>query len=170
MLNKQEIELCIKEHKLIEGFIDLEKQLTPNGFDITIASIARFVSAGAVDFSNKERLIPAADIIEPRKRNETDGYGWWQLARGSYKVKTNEKVNLPSSLTALGFTRTSLLRMGAFTQNGVWDAGFKGKGEFILVVDNPSGIEIKENARIVQLVFFRVEATEEYNGIYKNLD
>ena len=59
--------------------------------------------------------------------------------------------------------------MGAFTQNGVWDAGFKGKSEFILIVQNPKGVKIKENARIIQLVFFRVEETEEYNGIYKHL-
>ena len=59
--------------------------------------------------------------------------------------------------------------MGAFTQNGVWDAGFSGKGEFILVVQNDKGIKVKENARIIQLVFFRVDETESYNGIYKNL-
>ena len=78
-------------------------------------------------------------------------------------------VNLPNNLTALGFTRTSLLRMGALTQNGVWDAGFKGKGEFILTVNNPHGIRLKQNARLVQLVFLGVDETEEYQGIHKQL-
>jgi dUTP pyrophosphatase len=169
MLNRKEIELSIEQHSLIENFIDLEKQLTPNGFDITAESIYRFESAGALDFSNKERLIPQGKKIEPQKKKAEDKYGWWVLPPGGYKVKTNEKVNLPNTLTALGFTRTSLLRMGAFTQNGVWDAGFKGKGEFILVVNNPCGVELKQNARLLQLVFFRVEETQAYEGIYKNL-
>ncbi|MFH1504250.1 MAG: hypothetical protein ABIH08_02505 [Candidatus Omnitrophota bacterium] len=105
----------------------------------------------------------------PIRKNSEDKYGWWELKQGSYKVRTNETVNLPNNLTALGFTRTSVLRMGALTQNGVWDAGFKGKGEFILTVGNPYGIKIKQNARVVQLVFFRIEETEEYKGIYKHL-
>jgi len=91
------------------------------------------------------------------------------LPQGAYKIRTNEAVNLPNNLAALGFTRTSLLRMGALTQNGVWDAGFKGKGEFILVVSNSKGINIKQNARVVQLIFIGLEETEEYQGIFKNL-
>ena len=59
--------------------------------------------------------------------------------------------------------------MGVFTQHGVWDAGFKGKGEFILIVGNPFGVSIKQNARVAQLIFFNTEKTEEYKGIYKNL-
>lgn len=76
---------------------------------------------------------------------------------------------MPNNLTALAFTRTSLLRMGAFTANGAWDAGFCGKSEFVLIVENPFGIELKQNARVVQLVLMPVDETESYNGIYKHL-
>lgn len=169
MLNKKEIKQLIEKEKLVEGFINLEKQLTPNGFDITVGSVSSFNAAGALDFSNKERFIPQGNQLMPQKKNKQDEYGWWKLPRGGYKIRTNESVNLPNTIVALAFTRTSLLRMGAFVQNGVWDAGFCGKGEFILVVENPFGIEIKQNARLIQLVFFRVEETEGYNGIYKNL-
>ena len=169
MLNKNEIKQLIAKEKLVEGFVHLEKQLTPNGFDITVESVSSFSAAGALDFSNKERLIPQTNQLNPQKKNKEDDYGWWTLARGGYKIRTNESLNLPNNIVALAFPRTSLLRMGGFVQNGVWDAGFSGKGEFILSVENPFGIELKQNARIVQLVFFRVEETESYNGIYKNL-
>jgi len=169
MLNKKEIEQLIKEKNLIEGYINRDKQLTPNGFDLTVSKVFEFDSAGDIDFSNSERVVPEGKELIPEKRKEEDKYGWWKLARGAYKVRTNEAVNLPNNLAALGFTRTSLLRMGALTQNGIWDAGFKGKGEFILVVSNPKGINIKQNARVVQLMFIGVERTEEYQGIYKNL-
>jgi dUTP pyrophosphatase len=169
MLNKEQIKSLIAENKLIENFIDLEAQLTPNGFDMTAGSISEFLSSGALDFSNKERVLPQTKELFTQKRSPDDKHGWWKLSRGIYKVKTNETVNMPNNLTALAFTRTSLLRMGAFTQNGAWDAGFCGKSEFALIVENPFGIELKQNTRVVQLVFLAVDETESYNGIYKHL-
>lgn len=170
MLNRNEIAKLIQEINLIEKYIDLETQLTPNGFDLTCAGISSFEVSGALDFSNKERKIPEGKEVLPQKENPQDKFGWWKLSKGAYKIKTNEIVNLPDNLIALAFSRTSLLRMGAFTQHGVWDAGFKGKGEFVLVVENPSGIRIKENARVAQLIFVPINQTSQgYEGIYKNL-
>ena len=170
MLNRNEIAKLIQETHLVEEYIDLETQLTPNGFDLTCAGISAFEASGALDFSNKERKIPQGREILPQKQAPQEKYGWWQLAKGAYKIKTNEIVNLPNNLIALAFSRTSLLRMGAFTQHGVWDAGFKGKGEFVLVVENPSGIKIKENARVAQLIFVPINQTSQgYEGIYKHL-
>lgn len=167
MLNKHEIEELIKSNKLIENYIDLAAQLTPNGFDLTINSVFVFEAQGALDFSNKERILPQQKEVVAQKQKPEDKFGWWVLAQGAYKVRTNETVNLAKDLTAICFSRTSLLRMGAFTQHGVWDAGFSGKGEFVLVVSNPHGIKIKQNARIAQLVFLPIsEVKEGYNGIY----
>lgn len=170
MLNQQEIRKLIQRHKLIEGCIDLETQLTSNGFDLTCASIAQFSQRGALDFSSKERIIPACKDLLPKKSKPQDKFGWWLLKQGTYKVKTNETVNLPHNLVAMAFSRTSLLRMGGFTQHGVWDAGFCGKGEFILSVENPLGIKLKQNARIAQLVFLQINKTSSpYRGIFHNL-
>lgn len=168
MLNKNQIKKLIVEKKLVENFIDLETQLTPNGFDLTVGEIFEFVSGGVVDFSNRERVVPEAKAISAKKQKPEDKFGWWNLAKGVYKIRTNEIVNLPNDLTALAFSRTTLLRVGAFTQHGVWDAGFSGRGEFILSVGNPAGIKIKQNARIAQLIFLGVDETEGYDGIYKN--
>ncbi|MFH1519847.1 MAG: deoxyuridine 5'-triphosphate nucleotidohydrolase [Candidatus Omnitrophota bacterium] len=169
MLNKKEIEQLIKEKGLVEEYINLDQQLTPNGFDLTVGKIFEFDSAGALDFSNSQRVIPQGKEFMPKKRCQEDKYGWWELSPGAYKARTNEVVNLPNNLAALGFSRTSLLRMGAFTQNGIWDAGFKGRGEFILVVSNSQGVSVKQNARLVQLMFISIDETEEYQGIYKHL-
>ena len=169
MLNKQQIKKLIEENKLIENYIDLETQLTPNGFDLTAAEIYNFDNAGAVDFSNKERVMCEFTKIEPVKNDEQDKFGWWQLKQGAYKVKTNEVVNMPNNLIATASTRTTLLRMGAHTAHGIWDAGFRGKSEFLLIVENPLGILIKQNARVAQLMFLPAQETESYEGIYKNL-
>lgn len=170
MLNRSQITQLIQEKKLVEGYIDLETQLTPNGFDLSVAKIFSFAGPGKLDFSNKERMLPEGQEVMPKKEKAGDKFGWWHLAKGVYKVRTNESVNLPNDFVALAFSRTSLLRMGAFTQHGVWDVGFQGKGEFILAVENPHGIKIKENARVAQLIFLPIpETTKGYSGIYKGL-
>ncbi|MDD5195474.1 MAG: deoxyuridine 5'-triphosphate nucleotidohydrolase [Candidatus Omnitrophica bacterium] len=169
MLNKEQIKRLILERKLIEGYIKLETQLTPNGFDLTCGNIFEFNSCGCLDFSNSERVIPECRELIAQKKGPQDKHGWWNLAQGIYKIRTNEIVNLPKTLVALSFSRSSLLRMGAFTQHGVWDAGFCGRGEFILSVGNPKGIQLKQNCRIAQLIFLSTEETEGYKGIYNNI-
>jgi len=169
MLNKKEIKQLIEEKKLLDKYIDLQTQLTPNGFDLTVGKIFKFNGPGKADFSNKERVLPQTEELIPIKEKEDNPYGWWQLEKGVYKVRTNEIVNLPANLVALSFSRSTFLRMGAYTQHGVWDAGFCGRGEFVLVVDNCYGIHLKQNARIAQLVFFSVSETEKYQGCYNGL-
>ncbi len=168
-LNKAELKQRILSQALIEGYIDLDIQLTPNGFDLTVSKVFEFDAAGALDFSNKERIVPKGKELAPKKKSRKDKFGWWNLKKGAYKIKTNETVNLPNDLVALAFSRTSLLRMGGFTQHGIWDAGFQGKSEFVLMVENPKGIILKQNARIAQLIFTPINEIEKgYSGIYQN--
>lgn len=169
MLNREEIRDLINKKKLIDCFIDLETQLTPDGFDLTVEKIFSFKSEGSLDFSNKERILSKEEELKTIKKNKKEQYGWWNLKGGVYKIRTNEIVNLPKNLTGLSFPRSSLLRMGCFVHTGVWDAGFNGKGEFILSV-GINGLKIKQNARVAQLVFFKMKETKTgYSGIYKNL-
>lgn len=168
MLNREQIKKLIEEKNLITGYVNLDIQLTPNGFDLTAAEISCVNKRGALDFSNSERIVPEAEPVPLKKKNDADSFGWWHLKKGAYKVRTNETVHMPVDMIAWAFSRTSLLRMGAFTQNGVWDAGFSGKSEFLLIVENEAGIDIKQNARLIQLVFIPIEETEGYNGIYQN--
>jgi len=57
--------------------------------------------------------------------------------------------------------------MGCTIENGVWDAGFRGQSEFMLIVENEEGVEIKENARVNHIVFEKIEETECYQGKYQ---
>jgi deoxycytidine triphosphate deaminase len=58
--------------------------------------------------------------------------------------------------------------MGCTIENGVWDAGFRGRSEFLLIVENEKGVEIKENARVNHIVFEKIRETEEgYKGRYQ---
>ncbi len=167
VLNRQQVEEKIEEENLVEDYPHLETQITQNGFDLTAGEIHRFKGPGKLDFSNSERKLPETEAVVPEKKDESDDYGWWVLEPGVYKVVANEKVNLPNDMMAFTFPRSSLLRMGVFIQNAAWEAGFSGTGEFLLQVNNPEGVEIKENARVNQIVFQEMDEVDEgYDGRY----
>jgi len=167
-LNKQQLRELIQNEGLVQNYVHLDTQLTPQGFDLTVDEIHRIKGSGKLDFSNDEREIPDSEPIRPEKKREGDEYGWWELEQGTYKVVMNEKVDIPDDVTGFAFPRSSLLRMGVTIENAVWDSGFTGTGSFKLSVDNPEGVEIKENARVNQIVFEEIEETEEgYSGRYQ---
>lgn len=165
-LNREQLKKRIEEENLLQNYPHLETQLQPHGFDLTAGEIHRYTGKGRLDFSNSEREVPETEPITPEKKNEGDEYGWWVLEPGVYKVVMNEKVDIPENLAGLAFPRSSLLRMGATIDNAVWDSGYTGTGAFMLTVSNPDGIEIKENARVNQLVFVEIDETEGYDGEY----
>lgn len=111
ILNQNQIKELIEEQDLIEDYFSLEIQLQANGFDLTAGKIFKFKNSGAIDFSNSEREIPEAEEIKPEKKDSSDKYGWWNLEKGGYKVRTNERIRLPKDLMAISFPRSSLLRM-----------------------------------------------------------
>ncbi len=163
ILNREEIVERIKTEKLVENFIDLDTQITPNGMDISLSSISKFKGEGTIDFSNKERIMPEFEEILFIDNGVF-------LPKGAYKLKSNEILNFPKDMIGIMRPRSTLLRMGATVDTGVIDAGFSGHLEFLLIVENQNGIKIKKDARVVQLLFLKMKETEKgYDGIYKNL-
>ncbi len=162
VLTKAEIlSLLSSSPPLIEEFIDSTSQVQPNGFDLTVRSVTSIRGTGRIDFSNEQRTLP--DLI-PR---DFDTNGWLKLSAGSYIVAYNEIVNLPNNLMAIGKPRSSLLRMGATIESAIWDSGYHGRGQSLLIVSD-DGLEIAQNARLLQLVFFRLSHdTEPYSGLYQ---
>ncbi len=163
MLNASEIRKLIEKQQLITGYIDLEKQLQPSGFDLSLSEVHIFSDAGAVDFSNKERTLASTTLLKP------DVEGWYSMERGCYLIMYNEVVNMPLKLVAIARPRSTLLRNGVTMETAVWDPGYHGKGSSLLLVHNPSGVRLKRDARLTQLLFFEIEAVEEgYRGVYQH--
>ena len=150
---------------LVEHFVDPETQIQMNGVDFTLREVARFSDEpGAIDFDNTERRTPETAVIEP------DDDGWWKLPPGSYWVVYNEVVNIPPDMFGMARTRSSLLRSGAQIGTALWDSGYSGRSGSVLVVHHPAGIHLKRNARVLQLVFFELDApaAKTYAGQYQN--
>ncbi|MCX6005488.1 MAG: deoxyuridine 5'-triphosphate nucleotidohydrolase, partial [Chloroflexi bacterium] len=89
---------------------------------------------------------------------------------GAYLVTFNEVVNLPVDIMALARPRSSLNRCGVSIHSAVWDAGYSGRSQSLLVVYNTHGFRLHKNARILQLVFFSLSrgVAQGYSGKYQN--
>ena len=159
--------MILPKHALIEGKVVSnlisDSQFQPAGVDLTLKDAFVFESAGSIDFDNSERKLSEV------KKLEFDAKGWLHLAKGAYKIVYNEAVKIPSDCIALAFPRSSLLRCGAFLQCAVWDPGYEGRSEALLIVRNEHGVTFKKGAKIGQMIFIRLaeDATSVYEGRYK---
>ena len=145
------INLVQNSPPLLAGFPSLDQQLQPNGFELTLCQVARLTSAGYMGNGLDQRGLSDTQLLE------FDGPGWMHLAAGSYLITFNEVVHLPLDLMALGRPRSSLLRSGVSIHTAVWDAGYQGRSQALLSVYNPEGYQVQKDARLLQLVFFRLE-------------
>jgi len=165
MLSHEElVSLVNNKSPLVEQMIDPDIQIQPNGIELTLQKIELHENSGAIAFDNSERKLPQT------KNLDFDSEGWLHLPKGSYKIMFNEIVNIPKNIAAIAKPRSSLLRCGVTVETAVWDAGYSGRSESLLVVYNENGFTIKKNARVLQLLFFRLgeEVGEGYSGIYQN--
>jgi len=163
VLAKRDIAKLIgQKPPLVESYISLEEQLQPNGFDLTLKEAAVIQTEGYIAVSNTQRQISG---LSPLAFDALDNLS---LAPGAYVVTFNEIVNLPKNIMALGYPRSSLLRCGVTVCNAVWDAGYRGRSQALLMVYNPCGFRIQRNARLDQLVFIEMaDETEGYSGAYQ---
>jgi dUTP pyrophosphatase len=164
VLNREQIARLISdpERPLISAYLDLEAQLQPNGFDLTLREVSIFRGSGALGEHADDRRLPDTRPMAP------DEDGWLLLPTGAYQVLFNEIVDLPSWLMALGRPRSSLGRSGVSIHTAVWDAGYRGRSTSLLTVHNPEGFRLQRNARVMQLVFCGLAAPtgEGYSGRY----
>ena len=148
---------------LVSGCVDAEEQLQPNGFDMTLESVAEFTGAGKIGASNADRVLAETRDLP----FGADGCVF--LGPGVYAARLNETVAIPRDVMALARSRSSLLRNGAAVHNAVWDAGYVGRSQVQIVVSNPRGIVLARNARIAQMVFFTLDAVTDapYAGLFQ---
>ena len=95
MLNSSVIRGLIKDHNLISEYIDLESQIQPSGFDLSLKEISEYKNAGSVDFSNKERTIAESSVIE------ADEKGWYDLQNILFKVERTLRGKIEGKKTGI---------------------------------------------------------------------
>jgi len=157
------IELLHKKPPLVEEAVAIDEQLQPNGLDLTVREVAAFSSRGNLTETNDGRVLSRVTPLA------LDDHGGIDLLPGAYLVTFNEIVNLPRDVMALGRPRSTLNRCGISMHSAVWDAGYSGRSQSLLVVYNTHGFRLHRNARVLQLVFFRLsgDVAQGYRGKYQ---
>lgn len=161
-LSQQTIRHLILNQDMVTNYLDLNEQLQPNGFDLTLKTVEPILTTGKL--TKTEKVLPTTTSAELRN-------GIYRLTNSHpYLVTFNEVFNLPPNVMALVFQRSTLSRMGAAMHTAVWDAGYHGSGQVFLNVSNPMGISIEPETRVAQMVFFELDQmTEElYQGQYQH--
>jgi dUTP pyrophosphatase len=163
VLSAQSIrELLEGDPPLVGPLGDPDQQIQPNGVDLTLESVWRMQGAGAIGVANDDRVIPAREALDPSADD------WFELTPGTYVIRYREVVALPLDVMAFGRPRSSLLRSGAAIHTAVWDAGYQGRSEALLVVYGEPGVRLARGARVLQLVFVRLDTpTQAYTGAYQ---
>lgn len=169
ILNSKMIKELIVEKSMVSNFKNLEIQLQPNGFDLTIDihSLSKMNSGllapiPEVDFDNSNRKLPS--LLYGYTIGERDKFVG--LLEGVYGFVFNEFLSLPNNVMAECKPRSTMLRCFCDVKNSYWDRGFVGKSFGLLVVYKHCVIH--ENARIAQMKFEMLEDDGNvYNGIYK---
>jgi dUTP pyrophosphatase len=164
VLSRERIaELLRAQPPLLTDLPDAAAQLQPNGIDLTVEQVERFVGQGVLGATNAERVLPDTAALAWATDGTVD------LPPGAYQVRFTETVNLPTWLMAYARPRSSLLRSGVALHTAVWDAGYSGRGVALMVVYHPAGFRLARGARICQLVFHQLNAAtgSGYAGAYQ---
>ena len=138
ILSKPDIQrLLQQEPPLIEDYVNLKEQVQPNGIDLTLCEVALLQSSGRIAVKSSQRLV--SDLAPLM----FDGLDFIDLIPGAYVITYNEIVHLPKDIMALAKPRSSLLRCGVTIDTAVWDAGYSGRSQSLMVVYNPQGFRLQ---------------------------
>ncbi|MBN1390324.1 MAG: dCTP deaminase [Candidatus Thermoplasmatota archaeon] len=126
-----------------------ERNLTPNGYDLTISEVYTRNPEGKVTIG-QVYLAP----------------GDWCL------VSTGEFLEIPPDLCGNLWMRSSFIRKGLTGGFGVVDAGFKGTLTFSVTNLGPEGVSLPIGERICQLVLVKLSSSpqqlyEDRSGTYQ---
>lgn len=162
LTHKELLEYLGSDPPLVRGMVDPGEQVQIDGIELTLRKLSTLEEAGSIGSTNEERRIPGVLDLA------FDEGGWIDLPTGCYKVLFNEVIAVPRDVVAIARPRSTLLRCGVTVETALWDSGYVGRSESLLVVHNPEGCRLKRNARLIQLVFFKLSKPVEtgYSGRY----
>lgn len=152
----------VKEDKLVENLYERElKNPEGAGFDFRLGAVYKISGDGYLGI--EDRKTPKANLLSEYKKGKKDSI---VIKPGQQiLVSTMEKVNLPLDITANFWLRSTLYRGGIILSGGNVAPGYSGILSFTLFNSGKSKMEIELGARIIHILFYRLEgAGSQYRG------
>ncbi|MFB6101529.1 MAG: deoxyuridine 5'-triphosphate nucleotidohydrolase [Haloplanus sp.] len=133
-------------------------QVQPNGVDLTAEAILETQERGRIGRDGKR-------IGAREERAPDDDADAYVLPPDGYVLRYGETIHVPEGHVGFVYPRSSLLRNACMLHTAVWDAGYEGRGEGLLVVHRE--IEIEPGARVAQFVLAEANHDDTYDGSYQ---
>lgn len=143
-----------------------EDMIQMHALDIRIDKVYRIVGGffipekGKTSQSKKEEMLPVVEPALPMREI-------FSLTPGVYAFDAVQSVEMAEGEAGWLVPRSSLTRNGVDVRSALYDAGYKGGVNGIIVVHNPHGCSIERNARIAQFVIVKAETAKLYDGQYQ---
>jgi deoxycytidine triphosphate deaminase len=141
--------------ELLGGFIHLPKQVGSSSVILTVKAVERLVGPGALDFGGGERKPAETEPLEPEKERPEEPYGWWELGRGRYRLTYNESGSVREGHVGFLLPWREALESGLLHPTVFLPPGSSVPS--VVVAVGAVGLRIKQNARVSELVFLRLE-------------
>jgi deoxycytidine triphosphate deaminase len=141
--------------ELTDNIIHEDTQLHEQHIDLTVAEIHRLTGAGSMDFGGSEFTPAKSELIDPKKINPNDSYGWWDLKIDTYKAVFNESVEVPENIIAVMTPHIHAEKSGIIINTLYLSAEDDLEDPSMYFHVPVAGCKIKENARIATLRYLK---------------
>lgn len=150
--------------KSVDGSDVKEDRIQPNGVDLSIEGI--YAMIGHPGLTDGEYNMPDRKLVATEFH---DGYGdVYNLPFGPYIVEYNEIITIPDGHVGFVLPRSRLPRCGLFLTTAVWDQGYSGRGEGLLM-NWMEMSHIVSDVAIGQIVMMTAEEpSDKYDGKHQN--
>lgn len=146
-----------------------EKQIQPNGVDLTIDEILQHngrIYMGDEEYRKSARADASKsslDIMPDDIADDIDSRWVYHLEPGGYTVVYDEEIiEIPENHVGFVWPRSRFLRVAAHLTSAVWDTGYSGRGEGALITTQR--MYVQPDMRIGQMVFARASHHTSYEG------
>jgi deoxycytidine triphosphate deaminase len=147
-----------KSGKFVKKFLENvdEKRVQSTGVDLTVGELYKV--------KDKPTIADDDYYKGEREKVEPNDDGFYDLDRGKYIIVYNETIEIPDNHVGFVFPRSRLLRSKAHITTAMWDPGYRGKGEGLLICDD---IKIKENCGVAKMSFIEADPSGKYDGSHQ---
>jgi deoxycytidine triphosphate deaminase len=133
-----------------EGLISAKKQQGEFSLDLTVNTISRINTGGALDFGGSEYREASVSLLEPEKKTPDEPYGWWNLDTGDYLIRFNERIKIPAKGLIMVLPHERLLAAGA--SHAPISIENLDQNISVPIHVGSAGLKIKQNARVSKAV------------------